>query len=89
METLDDTARGPDRRILALARAPELAGRYELGPLLGRGTIGHVHQAIRCIDRRAVAIKFLMRLDDRPVVVRFLRGSPTVIRPTRNGPGSR
>lgn len=48
------------------------AGRFLLGPMLGQGGMGTVHEAWDPFLRRAVAIKFLQR-DSTDAIVRFLR----------------
>ena len=59
-------------------RAPSrlLAGRYELGPVIGRGGMGTVHRATDRVLHREVAVKLLpaaVALDDPTSVARFER----------------
>jgi serine/threonine-protein kinase len=48
-------------------RPPVLAGRYEVGPLLGRGGLAEVHRGMDRLLDRPVAIKLLPGPDARPV----------------------
>jgi serine/threonine-protein kinase len=46
-------------------------GRYVLGPLLGRGGVGHVHEAWDVVLCRTVALKILKHIDP-PALMRFM-----------------
>jgi serine/threonine protein kinase len=48
----------------AAAREPALAGRYELGPLLGRGAMAEVYRAMDLLLDRPVAVKLFAAEQD-------------------------
>ncbi len=57
-----------------------LAGRYELGSVLGKGGMGVVHAARdRLLDRK-VAVKLLFPMADPVMQERFLREAKTTAR---------
>ncbi len=78
-QALLDTARRKLRRALGHAR-PRLftghaIGNYQLGPLVGRGGMGEVYDAVHAASGRRAAVKLLRtdRLGDRRTLERFLR----------------
>ena len=72
--TLQTCADGGAPRDAGLVElTPAFRKRFQLGRVLGRGSMGSVLQAKRLADGALVAVKFLIRTDDAVQVERFLR----------------
>ena len=56
-----------------------LAGRFEVGPIIGRGGMGTVHRGLDRETAATVAIKFV-RMDDPDVASRFDREASVLAR---------
>jgi len=85
-EALLDEVRAEYKRTLAAGRSGMFSGStvgdYRLGPLLGRGGMAEVYEAVRLGDNKSVAVKLLRsdRIDDPQAIERFMEETEVATR---------